>query len=91
MALPIWADFMGKITDQKGEEPFVRPPGIVEETVCLRLRDAGHQRLRLHRPRRSSCPTTSRRTSATCTAAQLHDFKGVDKDFETLDRDDDEF
>ncbi len=36
MALPIWAKFMGKITDEKGDEPFVRPPGIVEKTVCLR-------------------------------------------------------
>ncbi len=36
MALPIWARFMGKITDEKGDEPFVRPPGIVEKTICLR-------------------------------------------------------
>ncbi len=36
MALPIWAKFMGKVTDEKGDEPFVRPPGIVEKTICLR-------------------------------------------------------
>jgi len=36
MALPIWAKFMGKITDEKGDEPFVRPPGIVVKTICLR-------------------------------------------------------
>ncbi len=36
MALPIWAKFMGKITDEKGDEPFVRPPGITEKMVCLR-------------------------------------------------------
>jgi membrane peptidoglycan carboxypeptidase len=34
-ALPIWARFMGKIADEKGEEPFVRPPAIVEQRVCL--------------------------------------------------------
>lgn len=36
MALPVWAGFMGKITDEKGDEPFVRPPGIAVKTVCLR-------------------------------------------------------
>ncbi|MFO7654962.1 MAG: PBP1A family penicillin-binding protein [Candidatus Krumholzibacteriia bacterium] len=35
MALPIWARFMGKIADEKGEEPFVRPPSIQQKRVCL--------------------------------------------------------
>lgn len=36
MALPIWAGLMGRIADEKGDEPFVRPPAIVEKRVCLR-------------------------------------------------------
>ncbi|HOX26799.1 MAG TPA: PBP1A family penicillin-binding protein [Candidatus Krumholzibacteria bacterium] len=36
MALPIWAEFMGKIADEKGNEPFVRPPAMTEKLVCLR-------------------------------------------------------
>ena len=35
MALPVWARFMGRIADEKGDEPFVRPPAIVEHRVCL--------------------------------------------------------
>ncbi|MDY0108699.1 MAG: PBP1A family penicillin-binding protein [Candidatus Krumholzibacteria bacterium] len=34
-ALPIWAKFMGRVADEKGDEPFVRPPAIVEKRVCL--------------------------------------------------------
>ncbi len=34
-ALPIWARFMGQVTDEKGDEPFVRPPAITENRVCL--------------------------------------------------------
>lgn len=34
-ALPIWARFMGQVADEKGEEPFVQPPAIVEQRVCL--------------------------------------------------------
>jgi len=34
-ALPIWARFMGQVTDERGEEVFVRPPAIVEQRVCL--------------------------------------------------------
>ena len=36
LAMPIWANFMGKITDLKGDEPFVRPPGLIQKNVCLR-------------------------------------------------------
>lgn len=34
-ALPIWARFMGQVTDEHGDEPFVRPPAITEQRVCL--------------------------------------------------------
>ena len=90
MALPVWADFMGKITDQKGDEPFVRPPGILEETVCLR---SGMMAT-------SNCDSTALEVflpdnyvQDTCDlhGGALHDFKGVSKDFQTLDEDDDEF
>ncbi len=90
MALPVWASFMGKITDQKGEEPFVRPPGIVEETICLKSGMLAT----------SECdslasevflPNNFPQDICDLHGGQLHDFKGVDKDFQTLDRDDDEF
>ena len=38
MALPVWADFMGKITDSDTDEPFPRPAGITDKPVC---RDTG--------------------------------------------------
>ncbi len=90
MALPVWASFMGRITDEKGDEPFVRPPGIAEQTVCLRsgmLATGG-------------CDSTAvevflpgRLPQAVCDlhGGQLHDFKGLDKGFKTLDGSDDEF
>ncbi|MCB1184604.1 PBP1A family penicillin-binding protein [bacterium] len=91
MALPVWAKFMGKITDQKGDEPFVRPPGIIDETICLHsgmLATAG-------------CDSTAQEVflpqffpQDICDlhGGQLHDFEGVSKDFQTLDSsDDDEF
>ncbi len=90
MALPIWANFMGKITDQKGEEPFIRPPGIVEETICL---NSGMLAT-------SGCDSTATEVflpnffpQDICDlhGGQLHNFEGVDKDFQTLDSADDEF
>jgi len=90
MALPVWADFMGKITDQKGDEPFVRPPGILDETVCLR---SGYLAT-------GNCDSTAVEVflpdnypQDTCDlhGGALHDFQGVSKDFQTLDEDDDEF
>ena len=90
MALPIWAEFMGKITDAYGEEPFVRPPGIVEEIVCLRSGMLAN----------ADCDSTGTEIflpqffpQATCDlhGGQLHNFQGVDKDFQTLDSDEDEF
>jgi penicillin-binding protein 1A len=90
MALPIWADFMGKIADQKGAEPFVRPPGIVEETVCLNsgmLATSGCDSIASE----VFLPNNFPQNICDLHGGQLHDFKGVDKDFQTLDRDDDEF
>jgi len=90
MALPIWAKFMGQATNQKGDEPFVRPPGIIEETVCL---DSGMLAT-------SGCDSISTEVylpdsypQGICDlhGGELHDFQGVDKGFETLDRSDDEF
>lgn len=36
MAVPIWAAFMGRVTARKGSEAFVRPPGLVDQVVCMR-------------------------------------------------------
>jgi penicillin-binding protein 1A len=36
MALPIWADFMGKIAAQGPDEPFPRPAGVVARAICAR-------------------------------------------------------
>ncbi len=90
MALPIWARFMGKITDQKGEEPFIRPPGIIEETVCLNsgmLATAGCDSIASE----VFLPQFFPQDVCDLHGGQLHNFEGVDKDFQTLDSDDDEF
>jgi penicillin-binding protein 1A len=90
MALPIWADFMGKITDQKGNEPFTRPPGIVEETVCLNsgmLATSGCDSIAIE----VFLPDNFPQDICDLHGGQLHDFEGVDKDFQTLDQGDDEF
>ena len=55
------------------------------------LGHAGHQRLRFGRRRRSSCPGARPQDVCDVHGGQLHDFKGVDKEFQTLDDDDDEF
>jgi penicillin-binding protein 1A len=90
MALPIWASFMGKITDRKGDEPFIRPPGIIDETVCLRTGMLAT----------SACdsiadevflPDNYPQEVCDMHGGQLHDLSGVRKDFKTLDRGDDEF
>jgi len=90
MALPIWADFMGKITDQKGEEPFIRPPGIIEQTVCLAsgmLATSGCDSVTTEIFLQDFFP----QNICDLHGGQLHDFQGVDKDFQTLDNDDSEF
>ena len=90
MALPIWANFMGKITDQKGDEPFIRPPGIVEEMICLRSGmlattecDSIGTEIYL--------PGNFPQEFCDLRGGQLHDFQGVGKDFDTLDSNDEEF
>ncbi len=84
MALPIWADFMGKITGEKGDERFVRPPGIIEHTVCL---ETGMLAT-------SSCDSVAlevfmpaHQPQSLCDkhGGEIVDFSGLDKDFETLD------
>ena len=90
MALPVWASFMGKITDQKGEEPFVRPPGIVEERICLQsgmLATSGCDSTALE----VFLPQFFPQDVCDLHGGQLHNFEGVDKDFQTLDSGDDEF
>jgi membrane carboxypeptidase/penicillin-binding protein len=90
MALPVWTGFMSKITNEKGEEPFIRPPGIIEATVCLEsgmLATSGCDSTAVE----VYLPDNFPQTVCDLHGGQLHDFKGVDKDFQTLDRDDDEF
>jgi penicillin-binding protein 1A len=90
MALPIWADFMGKITDQKGDEPFVSPPGIVQQKVCLisgMLAATGCDSTATE----VFLPSFVLQDVCDLHGGQLHNFQGVDKDFQTLDTDDDEF
>ncbi len=90
MALPIWAKFMGKITDEKGDEPFIRPPGILEENICLRtgmLATTGCDSTALE----VFLPDNYPQKFCDVHGGQLHDFQGVDKDFQTLDDEDSEF
>ena len=90
MALPIWARFMGKITDEKGDEPFIQPPSILEETICLRTGMLATSRCdsiatELY------LPDNFPQDVCDVHGGQLHDFEGQDKAFKTLDGDDEEF
>jgi len=90
MALPIWTSFMSKITDEKGEEPFVRPPGIKEATICLKsgmLATSGCDSTATE----VFLPDFTPQDICDLHGGQLHNFKGLDKDFQTLDSDQDEF
>lgn len=90
MALPVWAGFMGKIADEKGEEPFIRPPGLVEHTVCLRsgmLATSGCDSLGAE----IFLPEAFPQGVCDLHGGELHDFQGVDKGFETIDSEADEF
>ncbi|MCP4572566.1 MAG: PBP1A family penicillin-binding protein [bacterium] len=90
MALPIWANFMGKVTDEKGDEPFMRPPGMVERTVCLNsgmLATSGCDSL----AQEIFLPGSYPQGVCDLHGGELHDFQGVDKGFETIDDEDDEF
>jgi membrane carboxypeptidase/penicillin-binding protein len=85
MALPIWADFMSKITDQKGDEPFPRPPGIVTKTICA---DSGMLATTKCDSLREEVFLPSNAPQKLCDlhGGLIHDFSGLAKDFETLDR-----
>ncbi len=87
MALPIWARFMARVTDDKPDEPFVRPPGIVEKRVCLRSGMLAT----------ANCDSTAVEVFLADNFPQqpcdlhggpLEDFSGYNKDFGTLDQDD---
>ncbi|RKZ20017.1 hypothetical protein DRQ50_00735 [bacterium] len=90
MALPIWASFMGRISDEKGEEPFVRPPTILERSVCLRTGMLATSRcdsvaVEVY------LPDNFPQEVCDMHGGQLQDFQGQDKGFKTLDGGDDEF
>ena len=91
MALPIWANFMGKIADRKGEEPFVEPSSIVHRRICAHsgmLATSQCDSLR----NEIFLPDSYPQEVCDLHGGQIHDFSGVDKDFETLDKqDEDEF
>jgi len=92
-ALPIWARFMGRIADEQGDEPFIRPPSIVDKTICL---ESGMLAT-------SACDSIAeevflpdRYPQRVCDlhGGGIHDFSGLDKGFDTLDarkEKDDEF
>ncbi len=89
MALPIWANFMGQVTREKGNEEFVPPPGILEKDICMmtgKLATSSCDSIRSEVFLPESCPQVLCDTHG----GQLHDFSGVDKDFETLDTVDEE-
>jgi penicillin-binding protein 1A len=89
MALPIWAGFMKRVVRDFPDEEFVRPAGIVEKHVCLRSGMLAT----------TSCDSTSTEVFLADNFPQrpcdlhggpLQDFDGIQKDFSTLD-DEDEF
>lgn len=90
MAMPIWADYMGKITGGKPDEPFTRPKGIVDRLVCLRSGMLAT----------TNCDSTKTEVflednfpQRTCDmhGGTLQDFEGLNRDFNTLDSEEDEF
>ncbi len=89
MALPIWAQFMAKVTAGKPDEPFARPDGIVEKLICRRSGMLATV----------NCDSTATEVFLANEIPQqpcdmhggpLHDFQGYNKDFDTLD-DEEEF
>ncbi len=90
MAMPIWANYMGKITEGKPDEPFTRPKGIVDRLVCLRSGMLAT----------TNCDSTKTEVfmennfpQRTCDmhGGTLQDFEGLNRDFNTLDSEEDEF
>jgi len=88
MALPIWATFMAQATAGKPDEPFVRPPGIVEKRICLR---SGKLATALCDSTRLEVFLADNFPQQPCDlhGGPLEDFGGYRKGFRTLDRDDD--
>jgi len=89
MALPIWVGFMKEVTRGRPDEPFVRPAGIVDKHVCLRSGMLATTR----------CDSTTLEVFLADNFPQrpcdmhggpLQDFDGFQKDFSTLD-DEEEF
>jgi len=90
MALPIWANFMGKITDQHGEEPFVRPPGIIEKQICCfsgKLATAQCDSTKLE----IFLPTCAPNAVCDRHGDQSHVVPDLPNDFENMNDDDDDF
>lgn len=90
MAVPIWAAFMGRVTARKGDEAFVRPPGIVDKIVCMRT----------GRLATSGCdstltevflPNSFPKDKCDVHRGRLLDLDEGGRDFRTLDRGGDEF
>ncbi len=84
MAMPIWARFMGKITDGRPDEPFVRPEGVIEKKVCLRtgmLATAACDSV----ANEVFLPGNYPQRPCDLHGGPLHDFEGLNKDFDTLD------
>lgn len=84
-ALPIWARFMGKIADERGDEPFVRPPAIVERRVCLvsgLLATSACDSTAVE----VFLPTTYPQSDCDVHGAEVHDMSSFDQSFDTLDR-----
>ena len=90
MALPVWANFMGKISTERGEEPFVRPPSILERTICLRTGMLATSRCDSV-DAEVYLPDNFPQEVCDLHGGQLQDFQGQDKGFKTLDNTDDEF
>lgn len=86
MALPIWARFMGRITDEKGDEPFARPPAIVEHRVCLvsgLLATSGCDSTAVE----LFLPGIYPQSTCDVHGAEAHDMSNLDRGFDTQDRD----
>jgi penicillin-binding protein 1A len=90
MAVPIWAAFMGRVTARKGDEAFVRPPGLVDKIVCMRT----------GRLAASGCdsvltevflPNSFPKDKCDVHGGRLLDLDEGGRDFRTIDRGGDEF
>jgi membrane carboxypeptidase/penicillin-binding protein len=84
MALPIWARFLGRIADERGEEPFVRPPGLIEKRVCLesgKLATSACDSIAVE----IFLPETVPNQICDRHGGELLDLSGYERDFQSLD------